>query len=126
LIRSSLDLMPARALVLHEWREHGTCSGLASQAYFDSVRRARERISIPDSFVRLNSHTMVSPGEVEQAFLAANPGLTPDMISVTCDSRHLREVRICMSRDLEFRTCPEIDQRACRTPRVVMPPVRGG
>jgi ribonuclease T2 len=126
LIRSLLDLMPARALVLHEWREHGTCSGLESQAYFDAVRRARERISIPDSFVRLNSYTMVSPVEVERAFLAANPSLTPDMISVTCDNRHLREVRICLSRDLEFRTCPEIDQRACRTPRVVMPPVRGG
>jgi ribonuclease T2 len=41
LIRNSLDLMPARALILHEWREHGTCSGLAPQAYFEAVRSAR-------------------------------------------------------------------------------------
>jgi ribonuclease T2 len=126
LIRSSLDLMPARGLVLHQWREHGTCSGLTPQAYFATVRRARERISIPDTFVRLNSYTMVSPSDVEQAFLAANPGLTPEMISITCDNRHLREVHICMSRDLQFRACEEIDRRACATPRVVMPPVRGG
>jgi ribonuclease T2 len=126
LIRSSLDLMPARALVLHEWREHGTCSGLAPQAYFDAVRRARERISIPNPFVRLSAYTMVSPAEVEQAFLEANPGLAANMISVTCDNRHLREIHICLSRDLEFHACPEIDHRACRTPRVVMPPVRGG
>jgi ribonuclease T2 len=117
--------MPARGLILHEWREHGTCSGLTAKAYFETVRRARERISIPDSFARLNSYTMVSPSEVEQAFLAANPGLTQEMISVTCDNRHLREVHICMGRDLQFRACDEIDRRACRTPRVVMPPIRG-
>jgi ribonuclease T2 len=125
LIRSSLDLMPARGLIVHEWREHGTCSGLSPQAYFETVRRARERISIPARFVRLDDYTMVSPAEVEKEFLAANPDLAPNMISVSCDNRHLREVHICMTKDLEFRACDEIDRRTCRTPRVVMPPVRG-
>ncbi|HEY7458976.1 MAG TPA: ribonuclease T2 [Xanthobacteraceae bacterium] len=126
LIRNSLDLMPARALILHEWREHGTCSGLGPQAYFESVRRARERISVPERFVHLDAYMMVSPAEVEDAFLAANPGLTPDMISVTCDNRRLREVRVCLSRDLKFRPCEDVDRRACTIQRVVMPPVRGG
>ena len=126
LIRTFLDLMPARGLILHEWREHGTCSGLGPQAYFDAVRRARDRVAVPQSFVRLNTYMMVSPAEVEQAFLAANPGLAPSMISVTCDSRRMREVHICLTHDLEFRTCHDVDRRACRTPRVVMPPVRGG
>jgi ribonuclease T2 len=125
LIRNSLDLMPARALVLHEWREHGTCSGLGPQAYFDAVRRARESISVPERFARLDSYTMVAPGEVEAAFLAANPGLAPDMISVTCDGRRLREVRICFSRSFKFRACEEVDRRTCTMQRVVMPPVRG-
>jgi ribonuclease T2 len=69
---------------------------------------------------------MVSPAEVEDAFIAANPGLRSDMIAVTCDQRRLHEVRVCMTRDFEFRSCPEIDRRACRVPRIVMPPVRGG
>jgi ribonuclease T2 len=69
---------------------------------------------------------MVSPEDVEQAFLAANPGLAPDMISVACDSRHLREVRICLNREFEFRVCRDVNRRACDTPRVVMPPTRGG
>ena len=45
---------------------------------------------------------------------------------MTCDSRRLHEVRICMSKDLRFRDCAEIDRRACRRDRLVMPPMRGG
>jgi ribonuclease T2 len=126
LIDSMLDLMPARGLVIHQWRTHGTCSGLVPDRYFDAVRAARERVTIPEQFHRLDKYMMVSPGEVEAAFLAANPDLKPDMIAVTCDDRRLREVRICMNTDLAFRYCDEINRRACRTPRVVMPPVRGG
>jgi ribonuclease T2 len=121
-----LDLMPARGLVIHEWRTHGTCSGLRPEAYFNAVRRAHARVTIPEQFRSIEKHTMVSPAEVEQAFLAANPDLKPDMVAVTCDSRRLREIRICMNTDLNFRSCDEIDRRACRVPRVVMPPVRGG
>ena len=52
--------------------------------------------------------------------------LARDAIAVTCDSRRLGEVRICVGRDLRFRSCPEIDARACRREKVMMPPVRGG
>jgi ribonuclease T2 len=124
LVRSMLELMPARGLIIHEWREHGTCSALAPETYFEAMRRARSRVTVPDRFHRLDTYTMVSPAEVEDAFRVANAGLEPSMIAVTCDNRRLREVRICFDRDLRFRACPEIDRRACRTPRVVMPPVR--
>jgi len=126
LIRSMLDLMPAKKLVIHEWQAHGTCSGLDAERYFATVRSAREKIKIPERFVRINDYTTVSPDEVEEAFIAANPGLAPDMVAVTCSRRYLSEVRICMGKDLAFRSCPETDRRACRNPRVVMPPVRGG
>ncbi len=126
LIQSMLPLMPARGLIIHEWRTHGTCSGLEPRHYFDAIRQARNRIVIPERFGRVDDYTMVSPAEVEDAFIAANQQLKPDMISVTCDNRRLHEVRICMTRDYEFRSCPEVERRSCRTPRVVMPPVRGG
>jgi len=45
---------------------------------------------------------------------------------VTCDRTRLSEVRICLNKDLQFRSCPEIDQRACRRDSVQMPPIRGG
>ncbi|MCB4769381.1 ribonuclease T2 [Ancylobacter sp. Lp-2] len=125
-VRSMLDLMPSRRLVIHEWRKHGTCSGLDATAYFDTVRKARAAVTIPTAYRQLDNYTMVSPNEVEAAFLAANPGLDAGMIAVTCDSRRLREVRVCLDKSLGFTSCAEVDKRACRTPRVVMPPMRGG
>ncbi|WP_371346905.1 ribonuclease T [Ancylobacter sp. IITR112] len=124
LLRSMLDIMPSRRLVLHEWRKHGTCDGADSAGYFATLRRAYERVKIPDEFHRLDAYRMVSPGEVEAAFRAANPGLAPDMIAVACDGRRLTEVRLCLSRTLDFTPCPEVDRRACRAERVVMPPQR--
>jgi len=31
-----------------------------------------------------------------------------------------------MGKDLKFRDCNEIDRRACRRDKLIMPPVRGG
>jgi len=126
IMTSMLDLMPSPRLVYHEWDKHGTCSGLPQRAYFETVRKARAAIKIPPEYLELKSHLSVSPGEVEVAFVKANPGLNLTAIAVTCDSRRLGEVRICLNKDLGFRDCPEIDRRACRRDKVVMPPVRGG
>jgi ribonuclease T2 len=65
-----------------------------------------------------------SPEAVERAFVAANPGLAPDMVAVTCDRTRLREVRICMDKDLRFRACAEVDRQACRRQEIRLPPVR--
>jgi len=35
-------------------------------------------------------------------------------------------VRICINKELQFRSCEEVDRRACRREKVLMPPVRGG
>ncbi|MPT23870.1 MAG: ATP-binding cassette domain-containing protein [Starkeya sp.] len=64
LLRSMLDVMPSRRLVLHQWRKHGTCDGTDSAAYFATVRRAYERVTIPEAFRRLDDYRMVAPGEV--------------------------------------------------------------
>ena len=125
IVASMLDLMPAPRLVYHEWDRHGTCSGLSARAYFDNVRKARAVVKIPAEYLDLKEALTVTPDEVEEAFVKANPGLTREAISVGCDNRRLREVRICLSRELAFRDCAEIDRRACRRDHVVMPPVRG-
>lgn len=126
IVDSMLDIMPAPRLVFNQWDRHGTCSGLDAQTYFDTVRRAREKVQIPAKFQDITSYLAVTPADVEQAFIDANPGLSPESITVTCDSRRLSEVRICMSKDLQFRSCPEVDRRSCRNDKVMMPPVRGG
>ncbi|MFG1421472.1 ribonuclease T2 family protein [Roseixanthobacter liquoris] len=120
-----LDLMPSRGLVIHEWRRHGTCSGLTPDAFFAKLRAAREKITIPPAFVAPTQPSTVTPAEVEAAFIAANPGLTSEMIAVDCGANRLREVRVCFSKDLAFRPCPEADRRGCRAGRALeVPPVQ--
>ena len=126
IVSTMLDIMPAPRLIFHEWDRHGTCSGLSARAYFDNVRKARALVKIPDQFLDVKETLTVTPDEVEEAFVKANPGLTRNGIAVGCDNRRLREVRICLGKDMSFRDCAEVDRRACRRERLVMPPVRGG
>lgn len=126
IVARMLDLMPAPGLIFNEWDKHGTCSGLSPEAYFETTRKARAAVKIPADYVEPSDTKFVSPDEIEEAFVKANPGLARDAIAVTCDSRRLSEVRVCFSKDLQFRACPEIDRRACRRDKVMMPPVRGG
>ena len=126
IMTSMLDLMPAPGLIFNEWDKHGTCSGLGARAYFESVRKARAAVKIPEEFLQLSEQKTIAPADIEAAFIKVNPGLSSSAISVICTSRRLSEVRVCLSKDMQFRACEEIDRRACRRDEVVMPPVRGG
>ena len=126
IVSSMLDLMPSPRLVFHEWDKHGTCSGLNPRAYFETLRKARAVMKIPSDYLDVKAPLMVAPADVEAAFIKANPGMTPQSIAVSCDSKRLSEVRVCLSKDFRFRDCAEIDRRACRRDKVMMPPVRGG
>lgn len=127
-ITRMLDIMPARGLVIHQYRKHGTCSGLGPKDYFETARAAFEKITIPPRYRRPGKSLTVSPGEVEDAFLEANPALTPETIAVRCKDRRLTGVRICLTRALTPRPCGPNETRArlCRRETIVMPPVRGG
>ena len=114
-----LDLMPA-------WDRHGTCSGQSPRAYFETVRKARAVVKIPTEFTDLKEPLSVTPHEVEEAFIKANPGLSPDAIAIGCDAKRLTEVRLCLSKDLRFRDCAELARRSCRREQLTMPPMRGG
>jgi ribonuclease T2 len=126
IVSSMLDLMPAPGLIFSEWDKHGTCSGLSARIYFETIRKARAVVKIPPEFLDLSEPKMVVPAELEASFVKANPGLTEESMSVVCDDKRLSEVRICMTKDLKFRACGEVDKRTCNRNSVVMPPVRGG
>ena len=124
IVSSMLDLMPAPRLIYNEWDRHGTCSGLAARAYFDTVRRAREAIKIPSQFSDLREPLNVTPAIVQEAFIKANPGLSASSMAVECNKKRLTEVRICLSKELQFHDCSEISRRNCRGNQLVMPPMR--
>lgn len=124
-LRGLYDLMPSAGLIRHQWKKHGTCSGLSQADYFATLRAARDKVVIPEEFRRLDAFRSIAPTEAETAFLKSNATLPSDGIAVTCDKNYLREVRICLTKELGFRACPEVDRRSCRLDRAVMPPVRG-
>jgi ribonuclease T2 len=126
IVSSMLDLMPAPHLIFNEWDKHGSCSGLSAGAYFETVRKARAVVKIPPEYVDLQEPLTVTPGAVADAFIKANPDLAPDDLAVECDRKRLTEVRVCLSKELQFRECPEVAKRSCRIEQVVMPPLRGG
>jgi len=126
IMTSMLDLMPAPGLIYNEWDKHGTCSGLSERAFFETIRKARAVIKIPPDFLQLSEPRVIAPADIEEAFIKANPGLSSSAIAVTCNRSRLSEVRICLSKDLQFRDCEEIDRGACRRDQVTMPPIRGG
>ena len=121
-----LDLMPSPRLIFNEWRKHGTCAGFSVGRYFEEIRKARAVVKIPDEFLEGPIAREVAPAEVEEAFLKANPNLSAGGISVTCDSRRVNEVRVCLTKDLQFRDCSELERRSCKRAKLVMPAVRVG
>ncbi|MDC7789479.1 ribonuclease T2 [Rhodoplanes sp. TEM] len=126
IVSGMLDLMPSPRLVFNQWDKHGICSGLGARGYFEAVRKARAVVKIPDAYLEPERTLLVTPDEVEEAFVKANPGLDREAVAVACNRNRLTEVRICLTRELGFRACPEVDRRACRRDRLSMPPVRGG
>jgi len=124
IVSSMLDLMPAPHLVFNEWDRHGTCAGLSARAYFDTIRKARAAVKIPAAYLDLREPLSVTPDAVEDAFRTANPGLPPDGMAIGCDKKRLTEVRICLSKELQFRECPEVAKRSCRREQIAMPPLR--
>ena len=126
IVGSMLDLMPSPRLIFHEWDRHGTCSGLSAHAYFETVRKARAVVKIPADYLALDRPIAVTPDDVAEAFVKANPGLSRASVAVACDSKRLNEVRICLGKNFSFHDCAEVTRRAWRRDSIAMPAVRGG
>lgn len=129
LIDRMIDIIPSRSLVIHQYRKHGTCSGLDPEAYFALSRQAFEKVKIPARYLGPTQPIVIAPHEIENDFLKTNDWMKPEGISISCGrQKRLNELRICLTRDLAPRACGvnETQRKLCSLDRVVMPPVRGG
>jgi ribonuclease T2 len=130
IIASMLDIMPSKNLVIHEWRRHGGCSGLKMQRYFDLTRAFFGKLNIPARYLSPLEAVTTTPGQIVSDFLKSNRRLTADMLSVQCGNSRgaarLSELRVCFTKDGEFRSCGANEKRQCNAQTLVLPPVRGG
>lgn len=122
-IDSVLDLTPSPGLLRHEWEKHGSCSGLTVRDYYAVMRAARQKVKIPAQFNTPMQAFRLSAQALEQAFVRANAGLTAQSIAVACPQNDFAEVRVCMDKALNFRTCPEVDRAGCRSQSVSIEPI---
>lgn len=118
------DIMGTGGSAWHQWKKHGRCSGMSAEDYFALAREAYAKVVRPEIFRRLPKTYELPPKVIEEAFLDANEGFVPAGVTVTCKSGYVHEVRICLGRDLEPRSCAADVQRDCSAPNITMIPVR--
>jgi ribonuclease T2 len=124
LLRQIENIMPSDSLARHQWKKHGTCSGLSQRAYFNAMGDAFARVRIPEVFSQVREVRTISPKQVEAAFVSTNPGLKPEGLAVACADGNLSEVRVCMTKEFSFRPCREVDAKGCRASQIAIPPRR--
>jgi ribonuclease T2 len=122
-VTQRLDFMPTQKLAQHEWKTHGTCSGLRPDAYFDRMRQAYTAIKIPAQLERPATGFAMAPAQIKQAFVAANPGLRQESIAVSCGNNILTAVAICLGKD-DLRPQPCGAVRDCHARVINVAPVR--
>ncbi|ABF65363.1 ribonuclease T2 [Ruegeria sp. TM1040] len=118
------DIMGSPGLAWHQWKKHGTCSGLSARDYFALSRQAYDTVTRPEVFRRLDKAVRLPASVVEEAFLKANPSLTADSLTITCRDGFIQEARVCLSRDLDPVPCGRDVIRDCTLSNATFEPVR--
>jgi len=106
------DLIPTTSLIAHEWQTHGTCSGLAAEAYFATIRKADQEVHIPSGIGSGSDASGVSPSQFIARFASAYPSFPAGSILLSCGNNRLTAIEICMTKDLQPEACQNI--RSCR------------
>ncbi|QYK41863.1 MAG: ribonuclease T2 [Paracoccaceae bacterium] len=118
------DLFGGAGQAFYQWKKHGRCSGLAARDYFALARRAYGAVQVPPVLREVKKVLKVPAEVIEGAFLERNPGLSRDMVTVTCRAGMIQEVRVCLTKDLTPRRCGADAIRDCRMTDAGLPPVR--
>jgi ribonuclease T2 len=123
-------IYPSEKLIGHEWKKHGTCSGLDPAAYFALSSRLKDQVVIPRQFHQPAQPVRVSGSEFVQAFRSVNPGMARDSVLPFCSGggRFLREIHACFDKGGQSRSCSsgEIKRSysSCRQPSFLLESVR--
>jgi ribonuclease T2 len=113
------DLYPDPSLLQHEWKTHGTCSGLAPDAYFTTARNAVKSVAIPQKLAQLDHQISLPPEQILALFIASNPQIPRNSLTLSCGNNYLTAVEVCLDKKLSAVACGPI--RSCRANTVRIP-----
>ncbi len=118
------NIMPSPILIQHEWESHGTCAGLSETDYFKTVIQAFSKVPIPADFKGPLQNIQVGPSDIVKKF-ARESGFSQGAFSLQCESnRFLKEVRVCLTKDLQGRDCSDGVRDTCSARSVTLRPLR--
>jgi ribonuclease T2 len=116
------DIYPDQGLLQHEWRTHGTCSGLSADAFLATARNAYKSVAVPQKLQALTQQTSMSPNQIMNLFMVDNPKIPRESLAVSCGNNYLTAVEVCLDKSLRPIQCGPI--RSCRALVVRIPPPR--
>ena len=114
------DIYSDASLLAHEWKTHGTCSGLSPDAFFTAARSAYRSVTIPPALAGLTNQASMSPDEILDLFTRSNPAIPGSSLSLSCGHNFLTAVEVCLDKSLHPTACSGL--RSCRANTVHIPP----
>lgn len=111
-------LFPNDRLYAHEWRRHGTCSGLSPREYLALAKKLKEAAPLPPRYRQLREPVRTTTAAFYQEFKAADAGIPDKGLAVFCSGsgRFLKEIFFCYDRRGKQASCsPEIMSKSARS-----------
>jgi ribonuclease T2 len=123
-----MPVMPSKRLIIHQWKKHGSCSGVSQSDYFRATRVLFEKVKVPARYLSPTADVITTPEQLVTDFVKTNKDLTAAMLSVQCgnakDRARLSELRVCLDKRGNFAACGGNEARSCQAKTLVMPQVR--
>jgi ribonuclease T2 len=115
------DIYPDPGLLRHEWRTHGTCSGLSADDFFNLARKAfHSSVAIPPTLAQLDHQISLPPTQLITLFQQANPNIPAASLAISCGNNYLTAVEVCLDKRAQPIPCGNI--RSCRANTVRITP----
>ena len=114
------DIYPDQSLLAHEWKTHGTCSGLAPDAYFQAERRAFTAVKVPAQLASLKSTASLTPAAILADFTGANPADRTGDVVLACGNNRLTAIEVCLTKSLVATSCQSV--KTCKANVVKITP----
>jgi len=114
------DIYPDAGLLEHEWKTHGTCSGLSADDFFRTARGAFQSFTVPARLAQLNAQISMPPDQILSLVTQSNPSIPASSLALSCGNNYLTAVEVCLDKQLHAIACGPV--RSCRARTVRIPP----